>query len=111
MRVLPALLAAPLLTGCVTSVSTLPQLRPDPEIIYVLVKTKPEDAEITFADGSMCETPCRVGVIREVEMTVGRTGYRPVSRTITRMTPSPLVLTLEPVVVEQEIERVDLPDL
>ena len=99
---------AALLAGCSSLTSVLCN---DQDILYVLVQTKPDGATVTFADGSACETPCRVGVIESVDMTIGRTGYKAEKLTLDRATPSPLIIALEPVVTNTELEEVTLPDL
>lgn len=100
--------AAVLLTGCAHLTNFICD---DSEILYVLVQSDPTPALITFSDGSECETPCRVGVIEKVDMTVARTGYKADRRTLTRATPSPLLITLEPVVTDTELETTTLPDI
>lgn len=81
------------------------------EPVYILVKTDPEGATISFRDGTVCESPCRVGVVEPLEMSVARAGYTALNRTITRATPSPLTLKMEPVIQTQEVEEFTLPDL
>ena len=79
--------------------------------VYVLVKTNPEGATISFPDGTVCESPCRVGVIEPLEMSVARTGYHPIKMTLTRMTASPTLLEMEPVLKDSDIEELEVPDL
>lgn len=81
------------------------------EAVYILVKTAPTGATITFLDGTVCESPCRVGVVDPLQMTVARAGYEAQTRTLHRTSPSPLLLTLVPVGRSQAVEEFSLPDL
>ena len=78
---------------------------------FVMVKTEPNDATITFVNGTSCETPCRVGVIDEVPLTIARTGYKAHRMVLTRKTKKSILVKLERTVVETELEAVELPDL
>lgn len=102
------LIAALALSGCVAPGS----LMSGPgDATYLLVKTNPTAATITFTDGTTCETPCRVGVVDPVEMTVARIGHDPVVRRIDQQTRSPLTITLKPVGRSVGVEEIELPDL
>ena len=81
------------------------------DVVYILVKTDPDGASITFPDGSSCETPCRVGVVVPLEATIGRAGYKAVKTTLTRTSPSPYTVRLEAVGRSQSVEEVALPEL
>lgn len=104
-----AALALSGLTGCVQPGWSLDM--PPKTPVYILVKTEPENATVTFLDGTTCETPCRVGVTVPLEMTIARTGYAAVQRTITRTSPSPMLVRLKPVGRSDDVEEVALPDL
>ncbi|MGV6819548.1 MAG: hypothetical protein ACWA5T_03515 [Parvularcula sp.] len=79
--------------------------------VYVLVTSDPADATVSFTDGTSCETPCRLGIVDPVEMTVARIGYEPKILRVDRQTPTPLKLTLTPVGRSTAVEEVELPDL
>lgn len=104
-------LLAALLTGCVAPGAFDNWRSASAGTIYVLIKSDPDGATITFQDGTECETPCRVGVAGPLEMTVARAGYAPQQRYIDRNTPSPLMVRLDAVGRTTPIEEVTLPDL
>lgn len=108
-----ALGTAVLLTGVAACVSPeqMGWLQRTGDPAYVLVKSAPTGATVSFPDGTVCETPCRVGVVDPLQMTVARIGYAPQTRTLTKATPTPLLITLEPVGRSTPIEEVSLPDL
>lgn len=105
------LLAAFGVSACALPAHLRAMMEGPAEPIYVLVKSDPEGATVSFPDGTICETPCRVGVIEPLEMTVARAGYAPFTRTIDRVTPSPLIIRLEAVGRSGVIEEGKLPDL
>ena len=96
------LMLAAVLGGCATT---------GDDVRYVVVQSNPEGATLTFADGDTCQTPCRVGVIKRVEVTVGRTGYKSGGVVLDRNTRSTVTLKLEPVLDDTELEAVELPDI
>ncbi|MEM9234405.1 MAG: hypothetical protein AAGA69_09240, partial [Pseudomonadota bacterium] len=59
------------LSGCATTSGA------DDNIHYVVVQSQPTAALVRFAGGEECETPCRIGVIENVDLTIARTGYKP----------------------------------
>lgn len=84
----------------------------DPNQVYLLIRSEPSAATLTTDHGASCETPCRIGVLDTVEITVGRTGFKADRRTLTRSTEGPVFIELEPVIAEQQVlEEVILPDL
>jgi hypothetical protein len=98
------------LSGC--SMASLQSLiQPPDEIIYVMVKTRPDGAMLSFPDGTICESPCRVGVTEPLDMQIARIGYEPREIILTRQTPSPLIVEMTPVMQDGDIEEVALPDL
>lgn len=106
MKKLAGLLFLSVLLGaCATSGSSAKQVH------YVVLQTDPAGATISFGGGQSCESPCRIGVIDQVAIRIGRTGYKAHTATLTRQTKSPMKISLEPVIVDTELETMELPDL
>lgn len=78
---------------------------------FVMIETTPVGATLTFADGSNCESPCRIGVNGALEMTVARLGYRARTISLTPDSPATVKVRLERIDDGGEFEEVALPDL
>ncbi|MEM6650428.1 MAG: hypothetical protein AAF603_09285 [Pseudomonadota bacterium] len=100
-----------LLSGCMTT-DGFSRLNMTPEdTVYVLVKSDPDGATISFLDGTECQTPCRVGIDGPLQMTVARAGYAAERYQLTKRSKSPLTVQLDPVARTVPVEEVSLPDL
>ncbi|WOI54661.1 hypothetical protein [Parvularcula sp. LCG005] len=100
------------LGGCVT-MSTPGWVKERQGPVYVLVKTEPAGATVSFPDGTVCESPCRVGVNEDLPMTIARTGYHRVEMVLTKSSPSPLLIAMDPVLrdLSGDFEELDVPEL
>lgn len=106
MRIFLLFVAAIILAGCSATTAGSKE-----KLVYVVMQTEPDAATVSFADGTSCVTPCRIGVRGPLEFTVARTGYHAYRSTLTPQVQSPLTISLQRVVEDTELETMSLPDL
>ncbi|ADM10417.1 hypothetical protein PB2503_11864 [Parvularcula bermudensis HTCC2503] len=81
------------------------------KIVYVSLTTAPSGALVTFEGGETCTTPCVIGVIESVPLTIGRIGYEAVPMELTPDSPRQLSVDLKRVVEDDSFTIESLPDL
>ena len=100
-RSLPALLLAYSLLACATEEPLPPQGR-------VTLVTQPDDATVSFPDGTTCQTPCQVVLDAEQEVTIGKAGYAAVRERLPVTASGEMVFELDLLGATEPVETIDL---
>ena len=108
MRLFWTILALLTLTACITPGQDTAATSDAP---YMVVKSIPQGATITFADGVTCETPCRVLVRQPLVMKIAKAGYRAGDVTLTASRAGEITYRLEQAAPTTAVDQEQLPDL